>query len=183
MCALLSSQASSLTQGTFPSLSPSQPLELSVPGVPRHFPVHSKENKNQQLSSRAGISNMCLSTCFFEVLGAFFPSGGRQELLTQRAPTPSESHSAFLTRMFPAASFPQAAGIFLLTLQCSLSLLSLSTPPGWSSGHAQSDTLQQGSPALLGFTPQGFLQPNPAPGCVSHRDFAVPWLAQSPAGL
>lgn len=129
-----------------PSQPLSQPLEPFVPGVPRHFPMHSKENKKQQLNTRTDISNMWLSTCFFQVLGDFFPSWGRQELLTQRAPTPSESHSGFLTRMFPAASFPQAAGIFLLTLQCSLSLLSLSTPPGWISGHVQSDTLQQGAP-------------------------------------
>lgn len=84
----------------FPSIQPglgNLPLPLSIPiplpatvtfcawscPVPRHIPTHSKENKNEQLITRTDISNMWLSTCFFQVLGDFFPSWGRQELLRE----------------------------------------------------------------------------------------------------
>lgn len=186
----------------FPSIQPglgNLPLPLSIPiplpatvtfcawscPVPRHVPTHSKENKNEQLITRTDISNMWLSTCFFQVLGDFFPSSGRQELLRELpASTPPAFDSGFPTKTGPAASFPQAAGIFLFTLQCSLSLLSLCTPPGWTSGHIQNNTFQRDAPgqprsvwvhiprALA--NPSPLLQPTAAFGCLPHRDFPSP---------
>lgn len=86
---------------------------------------------------------MRLSTCFFQVLGDFFPSWGRQELLR-------ESHPFSVPLCLPDQDgpciFPTSSRNIFAHPALLLSLLSLSTPPGWTSGHVQSDTLQQGAP-------------------------------------
>lgn len=91
----------------FPSIQPglgNLPLPLSIPipspntvtfcawsccPVPRHIPVHSKENKNEQLNTRTDISNVWLSTCFFQVLGDFFspPGVGKNSPESSQPPT------------------------------------------------------------------------------------------------
>lgn len=127
--------------------------------VPRHIPMHSKENKNKQLNIRTDFSNMWLSTCFFQVLGDFFPSWGRQELLRELP----VSHSAFLTTMGSAASFPQEQEYFWSPCSAPFPPQPLHSPrlhlwpcpgchiPAGCSGQALSH-------------PQGFLQPTPAFG-------------------
>lgn len=164
----------------FPSIQPglgNLPLPLSIPiplpatvtfcawscPVPRHIPTHSKENKNEQLITRTDISNMWLSTCFFQVLGDFFPSWGRQELLRELPASHPLQHPTLASR-------PRQDLQHLSHKQQEYSCLPCSAPfpssasalhqagPLDTSRTTHSSGMLQGSHALFGFTSPGLWQ-------------------------
>lgn len=176
-----------------PSIQPGPgnlPLPLSIPipfpttttfcawscsPVPRHIPTHSMENKNQQLIARKDISNTWLSTCFSQVLGDFFPSWGRQELLRELPASHPFSVPLWLPdqdgtcSIFPTSSrniFVYPAVLPFLPQPLHSTRLDL-----WTHPEQQIPAGCSGAARLcLGSHPQGFLQPTPALGCSSHTD-------------
>lgn len=157
----------------FPSIQPglgNLPLPLSIPiplpttvtfcacscPVPRHIPTHSKENKDEQLITRKDISNMWLSTRCFRVLGDFFPSWDRQELLRELPASHPSGVPLWLPdrdgtcRIFPRSSRNSFVDPAALPVP--------PQPLPLCPGHVQNSTFQQdaaGQPHSLGSHPHG----------------------------